>query len=280
MTNSIIIKVGCFMKIRRKLIIESFIVSLLFFFFFPIAILLLNSFSNQWVWPQLLPSRVGLKSFVNIFTAEAARTALLNSICISIAVTLCTLALSLPASRALGLYDFRGKSLMELIVLSPLMIPAVVLGTGIHVFFIRIGLANSFAGIVVIHLIPCLPYGIRLLTDVYKAVGSDLELQARVLGASPLKAFLRVTLPLLMPGIISAGSFIFVVSFSQYFLTMLIGGGRIITLPMIMFPFIQSGEVTIAAALSCIFILTNFFFIILMEKSIKHYYKTEDFLYL
>lgn len=119
-----------------------------------------------------------------------------------------------------------------------------------------------------------------MLKNVYEVIGDSYEIQARVLGASRLKTFFKVTLPLLMPAIVSAANLIFVVSFSQYLLTLIIGGGQVMTLAVVMFPFIQSGDQTMAGAFSIIFISSSFVFLLVLEKILKHYYKLEGHLYI
>jgi len=131
-----------------------------------------------------------------------------------------------------------------------------------------------------VHLIPCIPYGVRILTNVFEVIGESMEMQARVLGANQLQTFLSITLPLIAPGLISAGSLVFIVSFSQYFSTFLIGGGKIITFSMLMFPYIQSGDRMMASVYSIVFIMTALTFLLIVEKTVKMYYKAENYFYL
>ena len=165
-------------------------------------------------------------------------------------------------------------------VLAPIIVPTVSVAMGIHVVFMKLGLANTFMGVVLVHLIPCIPYSIRILTNVFEIIGDSMEMQARVLGASPLQTFVRITLPLIAPGLLSAASLVFIVSFSQYFLTFLIGGGRIVTLSMLMFPYIQSGDRMMASAYSVIFILTTLVVLLVIEKVVKSYYKGQNHFYI
>ncbi len=268
------------MNWKHKYILNSFIYGFTLLFLLPMVVLILFSISMQWGWPFLLPQKYGLRAFKYILSSEGGslRT-ILYSILLSLIVTFITILLSLPAAKALVIYNFKGKRVFEMILMTPLIVPAVTVATGIHVFFIKMSLTNTFIGVVIIHLFPCLPYGIRILRDVYEIIGNRYEVQARVLGASRLKTFYSVTLPLLTPGIISAATLIFVVSFSQYLLTLIIGGGRVITLSIIMFPFIQGGDRTMASAFSMIFILVSFIFLLILEKTLRSYYKLEGHLY-
>lgn len=134
------------------------------------------------------------------------------------------------------------------------MVPATVFAMGIQITFIKMGLNNRIAGIIIAHLICSLPYAVRLIMDGTAAVGSRLEEQARVLGASPFQAFYKTSLPMLTPVILSAVSMSYIVSFSQYFVTLLIGGGNVKTFTILMVPYLQSGNRNIACIYSTLFL--------------------------
>ena len=191
-------------------------------------------------------------------------------------IVIITILISVPAAKAVALYEFKGKKLFELLVLSPIIIPMISIAMGIHITFIKLKLANNLLGVIIINIIPCIPYAVRIIGDVYKLVGDRLELQAEILGASKFNIFRYITLPLILPGIIGASSMCFIISFSQYFLTMLIGGGRVITYPMIMFPYIQSGDRNISALYSIVFLVVSIIVLILIEGKIKKYYKNNE----
>ncbi len=248
--------------------------------FLPIAVLVLWAFGKRWPWPYIIPAEFSLRGFTYFISGVNTISIVLYSILLSTVVTLAALAISIPAARALGLYEFKGKGLFKMLVLLPLIISPVATALGIQVFFIRLGLAGTFMGVVLVHLVPCLPYGIRILSDVFEALGESIELQARTLGANKIKTFLYVTMPLISPGLISAGALIFIVSFSQYFLTFIIGGGNVVTLTMAMFPFIQSGDRNTASCYSVVFILTTFILLYIVERKVKVKYLSENNFYL
>lgn len=251
--------------------------ALIFLLVFPLIVLGIWSFVKIWPWPSLIPKDYGLRGFKYILDpSKKSLGVLCFSVCLSSVVTITTLLISIPAAKALGVYNFRGKSFFKILILAPIIVPTVVVAMGIHVVFMKLGLANTFIGVLLVHLIPCTPYAVRILTNVFEIVGESMEMQARVLGASPLQTFFRVTLPLIAPGLLSAGSLVFIVSFSQYFLTFLIGGGRIVTFSMLMFPYIQSGDRMMASAYSVIFIITTLFILLIMERIIKTYYRGEN----
>jgi putative spermidine/putrescine transport system permease protein len=260
---------------------NCFALSFAFLSILPIAVLLLWSISGKWSWPNIFPQSYSFRAYSYILgDAQGLLKVLLFSIGLSFLVTFIAILLSIPAAKALGTYSFKGKRLVEMLILTPLIVPSITVATGIHVFFIKLALAGTMLGVIIIHLFVCLPYGVRMLKNVYEIIGDSYEIQARVLGASRLKTFLYVTLPLLMPAIVSAANLIFVVSFSQYLLTLIIGGGQVITLVVVMFPFIQEGDQTMAAAFSIIFIGVSFVFLLVLEKMLKRYYILQGHLYI
>jgi putative spermidine/putrescine transport system permease protein len=153
------------------------------------------------------------------------------------------------------MYRFRGKGLVELFILAPSIIPGLAVIMGIHVLFIRLGLADKIIGVVLVHLIPTIPYMTISMSGVFANYDPDFEEQARSLGASPIKTFFLITLPAVFPGIVTGAMFAFLISWGQYILTVLIGGGRVITLPLLLFAFATSRDDSLMSALSIIFLL-------------------------
>ena len=259
-----------------KLILDISLISIII----PIFILGIWCCTKSWPYPELLPQNYSSIGFEYIFNVSNLKI-LINSILISLIIVFMTIIISIPASKAIALYEFKGKKIFELLILSPIIIPMVSVAMGIHITFIKLGLANSLLGVIIINIVPCIPYAVRIIGDVYKLVGNKLEIQAELLGANKFNVFRYITLPLILPGVIGASSMCFIISFSQYFLTMLIGGGRIVTYPMIMFPYIQSGDRNIAALYSMVFLVVSIIVLILIEKRIKKYYiGNEDISYL
>ena len=94
-------------------------------------------------------------------------------------------------------------------------------------FFIRYGLADTATGVVLVQLMPTVPYAATVLAAAFANLDTDYERQARALGAGPVRVLLFVTLPLLRPALLLAALFAFLISWSEYVLTLLIGGGQV-----------------------------------------------------
>lgn len=249
--------------------------------FLPYLITHLWMFVKIWPWPDLLPRSWGLRGWAYFFNPSSRSLVILgNSILLSAVVTLLTLLVCFPAAKALGSYEFRGKRLINGLILLPVIVPILTVAMGIHVSFIKMGLANTVWGVILIHMIPGIPYGVRILQNIFQIHGRRLEMQARLLGAHRFQVFFHITVPLVMPGLITAGSMIYIISFSQYVITFLIGGGNVITFSMQMFPFIEAGDRTVATVFSFIFVLSILLVLTVSEKLVRNYYQrsSETFL--
>jgi putative spermidine/putrescine transport system permease protein len=265
---------------------KRFIVSKIIFFLFvlagcsPIILLSLLTVSSSWNYPELLPQAFSIKGlnyvlFNNLETFKAIVTTLI----IGLFSSLLTIAVSIPTARALVLYNFKGRKFIRLLVLLPLIVPSITVTTGVQISMIRAGLSGTLLGVSIIHMAFSLPYAIRILVNVFEIVGDSAEKQASTLGASSFQIFRNITLPMIMPGILSAFTICFTISLSQYVTTFLIGGGRIITIPILLIPYIQSGEVQAAAIYSLLFIVTALLSLVFIERTVKRYYVLEGLFY-
>jgi len=224
----------------------------------PFLPLIIQSFAFRWDWPNLLPSewwltareRARLPLGWDYVLSPYSRVweATLNTLGIGLGATALSLVLCLPAARVLARRRFAGKAGFELFLALPLLLPEMAIGIPLLLIYIRLGLAGSHLGIVIAHLIPTIPYMIRMLTAVYQGLDRQLEEQARVLGASGWQVFRLITLPLLLPGVVAGCLFTFLVSTNVFLLTFLLGQGRILTLPTLLFSKIGGGQLDATAA--------------------------------
>jgi putative spermidine/putrescine transport system permease protein len=215
----------------------------------PFVPLVLASLAEGYFFPQVLPERWSTRAW-RIVLDPGGRTwaALVDTVAIGVAVTVLSLAVAIPAGRVLGTRRFGGKRTVELILLAPVLVPAVAVAIGIHVVFLRLGLAGGIPGVVLAHTIPATPYVVLLSAGVFANADLELEAQARSLGAGPWRTRLHVTLPLVAPGLAVAALFGFLVSWGQYVLTLVIGGGRVVTLPILLFATASGGDTSVTAA--------------------------------
>jgi putative spermidine/putrescine transport system permease protein len=221
----------------------------------PLVPLVIWSFAGRWVFPDLVPAEWALRGWLYL-TSPAARVgeAMVNSLVVAGATTGIALMIGLPAARALARGTFPGRRWFERLLLLPVVVPTLAAAMGIQVVIIRLGLNDTLLGVILVHLIPVLPYVVLTLTGVFANVDPDYEAQARTLGAGRWQVWLSVIVPAVLPGVVVSALFAALISWSQYLLTLLVGGGAVRTLPVILLAFVNSGDFAVAAVLSLVFI--------------------------
>jgi len=235
----------------------------------PIIPQIVWSFATRWFFPNLVPPHWSMDSWAYILTPSSrVGEGFMNSLKIAFFVCVLSILVGLPASRALALYHFKGKAVIEWLLMVPIIVPGIVSTMGIHLVFIRLNLVHTFLGVSLVHLIPCIPYMVLVMSSVFANYGTELEDTARTLGANPFQVFIHVTLPGIFPGLLVATMFTFLISWGQYVTTVLIGGGTIITLPMVLFPFLQGINFANAASISLVFVAPAILVLILTSRQL------------
>ena len=244
----------------------------------PFIPLVIASVSFRWTWPDLLPSEWWWQVRGEVFRPVAwdfvfssalnAGDALLNTVGIALAVTLLASLLCLPAARVIATERFPGRSALEFFLLTPLIVPEIAIGLGMLVLFIQLGLAGSVVGIVLAHLIPVIPYTMRVLISAFQNLGREVEAQARTLGASPWQVALYVTLPLILPGLAASALFAFLISSNLFLLTFYVGRGQVETLPTLLFSKLAGGGALdpVGAGLALLASLPGVVLLIVLER--------------
>lgn len=216
----------------------------------PVLPLLLWAVAGEFRWPALLPepSARGLRRLADPDVAAALGT----SAAIAVSVAVLATAIGAAAGRALGGRAFPGRRALQLLLLAPVLVPTLAVTLGIQVFFIRYGLADTVAGVVLVQLVPTVPYAGLVMAAAFAGHDDAAEDAGRVLGAGPWRRLWHVTLPAVRPALAVSALFAFLISWSEYILTLLIGGGTVRTLPLLLFAAIGSSDLTAAAALSLV----------------------------
>ena len=235
----------------------------------PLVPLAIWSVAQGWRFPHLLPQDWTLRAWSRALSPGSGVLESLGvTTGIALAVTVLALAVALPAGRALGLYDFRGRRLVLALILAPAILPGIAVALGLHGVFLRLGLTGTAGGVVLAHLIPVLPYAVLILTSVFAGFDRGIEAQARTLGARPWQVLWHVTLPAIRPGLWTAGLFCFLVSWSQYLLTLAIGGGRVQTLPLTLFAQAAAGRNDLTGAIAMLYILPGLIVLALTARRV------------
>lgn len=238
-------------------------------FFLPIVFLFFQSFAGFWRWPQLVPETFQIQAWEVLFHEPRLLEALQVTFYIGFLVVFINLIVGLIAGRALAYNQFKGKSVIEMILLAPILVPSLAIAMGLHITFIKMGLANHWLGVVIVHLVPTLPYSIRIFRSGYDRLGIKIIEQAVTLGVNKWKIFWTVEVQLLLPTIRSASILAFIISLSQYAITAFIGGGNVVTLALVYYPFFQSSNQALIASFSFMFFLLPILFLFILELLLK-----------
>ena len=236
----------------------------------PLLPLIIWSFAFAWRWPDLLPSVWSGRAWRYVFAPTTnVRPGIMTSIVLALLTMLVSVTIGTPAGLVLGRIAFRGKRAVEMILLAPFIVPGLVVTMGIQIVFIHLRLTDTVQGVVLAHTMPALPYVIVSVAGVAANLGAHVEEQARSLGATAGQTFRHVTLPLLRPGIAIGALFAFLVSWGQYTSTLIIGGGKVQSLPLLVYSFTRSGDNAIAAALAVIFVAPALVALVLSARVLR-----------
>ncbi|MBM7579477.1 ABC transporter permease [Jeotgalibacillus terrae] len=230
-----------------------FYMSSVIFFLIPVLLLILKSITAPWRSGNL-PDWT-LRGWETVFQDSRVIESMAITLGIALAVALINLIVGIPVAKALSHRSFKLKNTLEVLLLLPLFLPVIAAAMGLHITMIRLGLANTWIGVTIVHLVPTIPYTIKVLKAGYDRIPQDMLNQGRMLKAGVWHAFRTIELPLLIPSIRSAIFLAVTISAGQYVLTAIIGGGSVITMPIIYYPFLQSADDTVMSAFSVAFVL-------------------------
>jgi len=214
------------------------------FILLPLALVTWLAFFRQEI-PSFPPEGYSLQWFGAVLNNKSFAGGFLLSAQVGVTATLIGLALAVPASLAIARRRFPGRGFVNTLLLMPLIVPGVVLGTAIYVFQIETEVATglplfgSTAGLIAAHVLIIIPWVARLVTASLAGFDPTIEEAAKNLGAPPFTVFRRVTLPSIRPGIVAGALFGFVISFGNLELSLfLVGAGRN-TLPIAILQYLE-----------------------------------------
>lgn len=173
---------------------------------------------------------------------------------------------AVPAALAVARYRFAGREAVLAFFMSPLMIPHVVLGIAFLRFFTTIGIGGTFIGLVLSHIVIVMPFALRLVLAAATGMDRAVEHAAVSLGASPFTMFRRVTLPLILPGVVSGWVLAFITSFDEVTMTVFIASPSTITLPVRMFLYIQDNIDPLVTSVSATLIFLTVIVMVILDR--------------
>lgn len=251
-----------------------FVISLVVIYLIPVIILIIQTLSSRWVWPQLIPENISLRTiFYMVYESSSLIKNLGSSFLYSICTVILSFIISISPASVLAKTDFPGKSILETLFLIPALVPSITFAMGIHFLFIYLNLADTFLGVVLVLTTFTYPYMLRALISGYNVIGKKYSIAAKNLGAGPISILIGIELPLILPSAIAGGSIVFLAAFSEYFLVFLIGGGAVPSYSGYLFPFLLSTDRQTAALLSLIFLIIPVFLFFILDSTVLKYYR-------
>ncbi|WP_439815933.1 ABC transporter permease [Zavarzinia sp. CC-PAN008] len=231
--------------------------AILLFLIAPILTIMPLSFSSERFFTYPLPG-LSLQWYEDFFTNERWTSALFTSFLIATATTLLATVLGTLAALGLSRPGFPYRTLVMSILISPMIVPVVITAVGLFFAFAWYGVVNTYPGIVLAHTVLAVPFVVITVTATLSGFDRNLARAAASLGAPPIMTFFKVTLPVILPGMISGALFAFVTSFDEVVTVIFIASPEQRTLPRQMFSGIREEiSPTITAAATVLVLVSS-----------------------
>jgi putative spermidine/putrescine transport system permease protein len=240
-----------------RLLLIALGVATVLFLVGPMLVVIPMSFTEARIlsWP---PRGFSLQWYAEMFEDAQWSRAFVNSL--QVAVFTAVLSTVLGTLGALGIVRgrFPGRGLVNAVVLSPLVVPVIILAIGFFAFFAVARLNGSLAALVIAHTALAVPFVVINVGTLLRTMDRNLELAAASLGANPARTFWRVTFPIVLPGIVAGALFAFVTSWDEVVVSIFITSARFRTLPVEMWEQVrQVVDPTVAAVATVVMVVTT-----------------------
>jgi putative spermidine/putrescine transport system permease protein len=184
---------------------------------------LLNSFATQWL-ETWTPSGYTTKWYAQSWKEFDLASVMIVTAEVAVAVVLLSLLIAVPAAYALARRRFPGRRAVMMLFLLPIVVPTITYGVPLAIVFFKLHLAFTLPGVILINLVPAVPFAILILVPFMEQIDVSLERAARVFGAGNLRVFTRIVVPLLLPGIVAVAILVLVRTLALFDLTFLVAG--------------------------------------------------------
>jgi len=238
------------------------------FLLLPIAIIVLMSL-NAGEFMTFPPQGISLRWFGALFANEAFMRAIRTSLMLAAVATLISSVIGIAGALYVVRHAERLREPLRMLLMMPLMLPEILTAIALLFFLYASGIGTrTMFGLVVGHVLVTLPYVFTNVASALYNQDASLEQAARSLGASPWRAFVRVTLPLIKPGIITGALFAFVISFDLFNMSLLLKGIGMTTLPLQLFDYLRWDFDPTAAAVSTVSILLTLAVVVWVDRAV------------
>lgn len=186
----------------------------------PVVWMLSNSFkSNTEIFelpPRLVTDAFSFDAYIAIFTNPETVRFFINSYVVAGAVTVLTLLVAIQAAYAFSRFEFRGKRILNVVIVSVQAVPPITLLIPYFGLVVGLGLYNTYPGLILTYMVFTLPYAIIMMTGYFNTLPRELDEAVRVDGAGSMTALWRVLVPISVPGIVSVGIYTFMIAWNEY----------------------------------------------------------------
>jgi putative spermidine/putrescine transport system permease protein len=247
---------------KTRIALWVFGILLVIFLIVPTLVVVPMSFSSGRTL-QFPPPGYSLRWYENLFTSPMWTRAALSSLQIALLTALAASVLGTLAALGLVRGRFPGRGIVQSLVLSPLIIPLVVMAIGMFSVFVSWRIAGSMLALVAAHTVLALPFVVINVAASLRTVDRNLELAAANLGAGPLRTFFHITLPLIFPGVLAGALFAFITSWDEVVIAIFLTSPLLRMLPVVMWGQVRTEvDPTIAAAATVLTVVTTLVFAI------------------
>jgi len=265
-------------SVFRKTIEIIIFTVFIFFLFTPVLSLGIWSVALRWYWPHTLPQKIGFDYWLQALGITKSVTlgavnvvpAFLLSLGIAIIVVIITMMIAIPAGYALAKLKIPAllKGIILILFLLPRAFPQQPVFLNLMLMFNKIGLTGTVFGVILVHLVVGLVFAVWITTSTFSSIPPELEEAARSVGATRLKAFLKVTLPISAPGLIASAVFVFLTSMDEFTGTFFVGLPFVTTLPMTLYS-ASGSNIQFASVIAILLLIPSILFMILIQKFLK-----------
>jgi putative spermidine/putrescine transport system permease protein len=232
----------------------------------PLVNLLIWAFSQSWFFPASLPTVWTFKWFGYVLSQAHLTSAIVYSITLAPTVTIVSALICWPAAYAIGRSNFPGRRFVTVFILAANAFPTFGIYISLATLMYALNLIATFPGVVIVQLLGTLVTMTWIPAAAFAAVPRTLEEASLDAGASRFKTFLRVTLPLAMPGLITAAVLAFLAAFDESQGTLLIGVPNIVTMPVMMYSLVTGYSEPVAAVFSILLAIPSLILLLLIRR--------------
>jgi len=204
------------------------------------------------------PKTYSLALYREFFSTSTWMAPLIQSLKIAGISAVIVIVAAVPAAYALVRFEFPGKRLVMMLMMSPVLVPVIVLALGMYLYFSRLGATGTTLAIVLGHSVYVIPFVIVTVAAGIRQMDPAIEFAATVMGANRTTLFLRVVLPQLTPSVVAGILFAFLISFDEVVIAWFLSSAQTTTLPVRMYSSIQWGVSPVIAAVSTLLTALSF----------------------